>query len=144
MADNMTPEQRSATMSRIRSRDTNIEMRIRRRLHRRGHRYRVHAKWLPGSPDVVFTRWRVAVFIDGDFWHGYRFHEWQGKLAPQWRDKISRNRQRDRVRREELRSRGWNIVQMWEHEVKENVDACVQSVEDALDSARAKVGEGAS
>lgn len=136
MADNMTPEQRSATMARIRSRDTTIEMRIRRRLHRRGHRYRVHAKWLPGSPDVAFTRCRVAVFIDGDFWHGYQFDEWKAKLAPKWRDKIARNRRRDRARREELRASGWTVVQMWEHEVKEDPEACVLRVEDAVEAAR--------
>jgi DNA mismatch endonuclease (patch repair protein) len=127
-------------MSRIRSRDTVIEMEIRRGLHQRGHRYRTHAKWLPGSPDVVFTRWRLAVFIDGDFWHGYRFVEWKAKLAKKWRDKIARNRERDRIRREELRSQGWIVVQIWEHEVKEDAEACVRRVEEALAMARAEAG----
>ena len=73
MVDNMTPAQRRATMSKIRGRDTQLELAVRRELHRRGHRYRVHVAWLPGKPDIVFTRVKLVVFVDGDFWHGWQF-----------------------------------------------------------------------
>lgn len=77
MTDNMTPEQRSRTMSRIRKTDTKPELVIRRLVFARGLRYRKYPKHLPGHPDLVFSRPRVVVFVDGDFWHGWRFEEWK-------------------------------------------------------------------
>ncbi len=132
MTDNMTPQQRSATMARIRSKDTQVELTIRRLLHRRGYRYRLHLGRLPGKPDIVFTSRRVAVFIDGDFWHGWQFSKWARKLAPYWREKISRNRYRDRRHRSQLRTNGWTVVQIWEHEIEEAPAVCVRRIEQAL------------
>lgn len=132
MPDNMTPEQRSFTMSRIRSKDTKVELQLRRVLHRRGLRYRVHKKDLPGKPDIAFTRQQVAVFVDGDFWHGWKFEAWKHKLKPYWRDKIERNRARDRKRNLELREMGWKVVRVWEHELKGDVAACADRVEEAV------------
>lgn len=86
--DNLTRKQRSYWMSRVRSRDTKLEKTVRSALHRRGYRFRKHVRDLHGTPDVVFTRWKVVVFIDGDFWNGYRFDEWRGKLSDFWQDKI--------------------------------------------------------
>src|SRR5580704_12677036 len=93
--DHLTPAQRSYVMSRVRTRDTPIEMRVRSALHQLGFRFRKHVKSLPGTPDLVFTRQKVAVFIDGDFWHGYRLAAWEHKLQPFWREKILCNRARD-------------------------------------------------
>lgn len=129
MADNLTPEQRSLTMSRIRSRDTKVEMMVRRALHRRGHRYRVNAGWLPGKPDIVFTKVRLVVFIDGDFWHGWRFEAWSDKLAPYWREKISSNLARDQRHMAALRQDGWSVLRMWEHEVEGDLAHCVARIE---------------
>src|SRR5690606_6627081 len=96
MADNMTPEQRSRTMSRIRKTDTKPELIIRRLSFARGLRYRKHCAHLPGKPDLVFARARVAVFVDGDFWHGWQFEKWEAKLSSvYWKEKIRRNRERD-------------------------------------------------
>src|SRR5690349_13220637 len=95
MADNLTREQRSLTMSRIRSRDTLPELTLRRLLHAAGCRFRVHVVSLAGKPDLVFRAARVVVFVDGDFWHGWRFSVWGPKLAPYWRNKIAGNRARD-------------------------------------------------
>nr|WP_281365262.1 hypothetical protein [Paraburkholderia caffeinitolerans] len=78
----MTPEQRRATMSKIRGRDTKLELLVRRELHHRGHRFRVNATWLVGKPDIVFTRIKLAIFVDGDFWHGWRFHGKRPAKAP--------------------------------------------------------------
>jgi DNA mismatch endonuclease (patch repair protein) len=128
----MTTAQRSATMSRIRSRDTQPELRIRRLVHARGLRFRKHAKWLPGTPDLAFPRAQVAVFVDGDFWHGWKFDEWREKLAPYWQAKIDRNMERDRLNFEALQAMGWTVIRLWEHEVRADTAACVDRVERAV------------
>lgn len=132
MADNLTPEQRSLTMSRIRSRDTKVEMMVRCALHARGHRYRVNAGWLPGKPDIVFTKVRLVVFIDGDFWHGWRFEVWSDKLTPYWREKIAGNLARDQRHKAALRQDGWGVLRMWEYEVEGDLAHCVASIERRL------------
>ncbi|MEK6385765.1 MAG: very short patch repair endonuclease [Paraburkholderia tropica] len=132
MVDNLTPEQRSLTMSRIRSRDTKVEMMVRRALHLRGYRYRVNAGWLPGKPDIVFTKLRLVVFIDGDFWHGWRFDAWSDKLAPYWRAKIAGNLARDERHKVSLRRDGWGVLRIWEHEVKSDLGHCIARIEQRL------------
>lgn len=129
MADNMTPEQRSRTMGRIRSVNTGPEMLLRRTLYSRGLRYRVHVRTLPGRPDIAFPGAKVAVFVDGDFWHGWGFATWKEKLQPYWRGKIERNMARDCERTAELEGEGWTVLRFWEHKVKEDVHACADSVE---------------
>ena len=82
-------------MSRIKGKDTGPEVRIRSALHRRGLRglrFRKHGKELPGRPDIIFSKARVAVFVDGDFWHGYRFSSWENKMSDYWKNKISNRR----------------------------------------------------
>jgi DNA mismatch endonuclease (patch repair protein) len=100
-------------------RDTDCEMRIRRALHALGLRYRVHRRALPDlrrEVDVVFRPARVAVFVDGCFWHGCRRHRQPVKAnAPWWRDKILRNRVRDRDTNQRLLAAGWCVVRIWEH-----------------------------
>lgn len=128
MADNMTVAQRSRTMSRIRSRDTQPELVIRKLLHARGLRYRKHVAALPGCPDVVFRRPKVAVFIDGDFWHGWRFSTWKEKLAPYWREKIERNMRRDSQNFRKLRRQGWLVIRLWEHEIEADASVCADRV----------------
>lgn len=132
MADNMTPEQRSRTMSLIRSKNTKAEVTIRRLLHNRGLRYRIHSAQLPGKPDIVFTKAKVAVFIDGDFWHGWRFSQWQHKLQPYWKSKIAGNRRRDQTNFRQLRRQGWIVIRIWEHEVKRDPLSCADRIEVAL------------
>jgi len=132
MTDNLTPEQRSYHMSRVRSKNTAPEMKIRRLAHERGLRYRIHADWLPGKPDLTFIRAKVVVFIDGDFWHGWQFPRWRDKLADYWREKIERNRRRDAENFRKLRSQGWLAIRIWEHEIKRDARACVDRVEAAV------------
>jgi DNA mismatch endonuclease (patch repair protein) len=119
-------------MSRIRSKNTQVELRIRKALHRKGWRYRVHPPRVPGKPDVVFSSRKVAIFIDGDFWHGWKFTEWRDKLAPYWRTKIEKNMQRDEVTRSLLEAEGWLVVRIWEHEIKKDLASCVSHVEEIL------------
>jgi DNA mismatch endonuclease, patch repair protein len=133
MADNMTPEQRSRTMSRIRKTDTKPELIVRRLTFARGLRYRKYAAHLPGKPDLVFASARVVVFVDGDFWHGWRFEEWGRKLSsPYWKGKIQRNRERDREHCARLEADGWTVLRIWEHDVEADADACIDRVELAV------------
>ena len=130
--DNLTPEQRSFTMSRIRSRDTKPELTIRRLVHARGLRFRTHQNGLPGRPDLVFVRARVALFVDGDFWHGWQFPRWRHKLGPYWRKKIEGNRYRDRRTSNRLRREGWLVIRIWEHDVERDAESCVDRIEEAV------------
>ena len=110
----------SHRMSNTGQRDTPAEMKIRRRLHAMGLRYRVDIpvlKRLRRRPDIVFTKARVAVFVDGCFWHGCPEHgTWPKRNAEFWRDKIETNRRRDRDTNERLEAAGWKVIRVWEHE----------------------------
>lgn len=128
MPDNLTPEQRSYCMSRIKGKDTSLEVRVRSALHRRGLRFRKHVKDLPGKPDVVFIKARVAVFVDGDFWHGYRFPSWEDKVSDFWKKKINKNRERDAANHRKLRQMEWTVIRLWQHEVEEDFDACIDRI----------------
>lgn len=128
MADNLSPEQRSHCMSRVRVRDTDIEKLVRSELHRKGLRFRKHCKHLPGKPDIVFPRCKVAIFIDGDFWHGYRFPRWAAEMAPFWKTKIAGNRDRDQRNFRKLREMDWKVLRLWQHEVEQDLQKCVNRI----------------
>lgn len=118
-----TTPQRSEMMSRIRSKNTKPEVALRKALWHFGYRYRCHDKRLPGSPDLVFPKFKLALFVDGDFWHGYKWHEKREKIkrnATFWIPKIERNMQRDRAVNAALQAMGWQVVRIWEHELKKN------------------------
>ncbi|MBI4473476.1 MAG: very short patch repair endonuclease [Acidobacteria bacterium] len=132
MADNLTLEQRSYTMSHIRSTDTTPELIIRRLLHARGLRFQKHKNGLPGRPDLVFPRAKVVVFVDGDFWHGWHFYKWIHKLSPYWKNKIEGNRRRDQKSFRKLRREGWLVIRIWEHHVKRDVESCADRIEHAV------------
>jgi DNA mismatch endonuclease (patch repair protein) len=121
-------------MSRIRQHGTNIELRLRRALWAAGFRYRLaHSKVLPGRPDIVFVSAKVAVFVDGCFWHGCPIHGTMPKSnADFWKDKIRQNRERDRRVDCELKDAGWLVIRLWEHEVKANLDECVARIASAV------------
>lgn len=128
MPDNLTSTQRSYCMSRIKGKDTGLEVRIRSTLHRKGLRFRKHVKELPGKPDIVFTKARVVVFIDGDFWHGYRFPSWESKVSEFWKKKISKNRERDARNHRKLREQGWTVIRLWQHDIKRDFEACIDRI----------------
>lgn len=124
----MTPEQRSYCMSRIKGKDTGLEVQVRSALHKKGLRFRKHVKELPGKPDIVFSKARIAVFIDGDFWHGYRFSSWKDRLSDFWEKKIAKNRERDTKNRRKLRQMGWKVIRLWQHEVEKDLESCVDQI----------------
>ncbi|MFF2047417.1 very short patch repair endonuclease [Stenotrophomonas bentonitica] len=120
MVDNLTPEQRSAQMSRIRGSNTKLEVLVRKGLHARGLRYRLGGARLPGRPDIVFTKYRTAVFVHGCFWHGHDCPLYRlPKTRPEfWADKIGKNKARDQRVVEELESAGWRVLSVWECSVR--------------------------
>lgn len=131
------PETTHKIMSAVKSKDTRPELALRKELWRRGLRYRKNYKKLPGKPDIVFPRARLAVFCDGDFWHG---HNWAirgyGSLENElqrysraWADKITRNIQRDERTNEELEDVGWKVLRIWESDIKADVKRCGDIVE---------------
>src|SRR6478672_11387954 len=125
-------------MARIRSRDTQPELRLRRALHAEGVRgWRCHAKELPGKPDLAFSRWKVAIFVDGCFWHGHPDYFTPGKSGAYWDAKIERTKERDQLANTALRAAGWTVVRFWDFEIEAGLDACVTRVENALARARA-------
>lgn len=129
--DIMSPETRSAVMSRIRGKNTSPERIIFKELRKRRIYFATHAKDLPGRPDIVFRRIKLAVFIDGDFWHGWRFPLWQHKLSENWRAKIAATRQRDQRNFRKLRRLGWTVIRIWEHQIETDPASCVQKILDA-------------
>lgn len=120
--DVMAVEQRSACMSRIRGKDTGPERFMHAWLREAGHAPESHVKDLPGRPDFVLRDRRIAIFVDGDFWHGWRFPAWRHKLAPFWETKIAANRARDGRNHARLRRAGWRVVRVWEHEIEKRPD----------------------
>jgi len=128
LADNLTPAQRSYCMSRVKGRDTSLERSVRSALHRAGLRFRKHVGDLPGRPDIVFPRAKVAVFIDGDFWHGYRFPSWQNGVSGFWRRKIAGNRDRDKRNFARLRRAGWRVIRVWQHDIKRDPTGSVERI----------------
>jgi DNA mismatch endonuclease, patch repair protein len=136
VADHLSALGRSRVMAQIRSKDTKPELAIRRGLFAREIRgWRCHTRFLPGKPDVAFTRWKVAVFIDGAFWHGHPDHFTFGKSGAYWDAKIARTQERDRVANSELESLGWVVLRFWDFEVKENLTSCLGKIIDALQDA---------
>ena len=142
--DQFTPEQRSWVMSRIRSSETVPERLMRSCMHRRGWRFRKNVRAIPGCPDIVFPAQRVLVFVDGDFWHGYRYDEWRHKLSEYWRIKIEGNRRRDRRTTARLRREGWIVVRLWEHDIRLRIERCAERVEQRLLEAGAAPRRGIS
>ncbi len=134
MIDVLTPTQRSYCMSRNRGKNTKPEMLLRRELWDRGLRYRTSTRTF-GKPDIVFVGARIAVFVDGCFWHGCPDHSTSPRTnADFWRQKIDRNKKRDELVNQTLSRKGWQVIRIWEHQIKENLRCCADEVEAAVRS----------
>jgi DNA mismatch endonuclease (patch repair protein) len=128
MADQLTRESRSALMSRVRTRGTAPELALRKALWAHGVRgWRLHPKRVLGKPDLVWVGRRVAVFVDGAFWHGHPDYYW-GQSGEFWDAKIERNRARDRRVNEDLAAQGWRVIRVWDFEVERDPDECARRV----------------
>ena len=121
MADVHTPKTRSYNMSRIRGKDTKPEELVRKYLFSKGLRYRKNVKDLPGRPDIVLSKYRTCIFVNGCFWHkheGCKYFVWPKNNAEFWKNKINGNVARDRHQQQELIAEGWNVLVVWECELK--------------------------
>lgn len=121
----------SARMSKIHSKNTSAEMKLRKALWKSGCRYRLYSKKLIGKPDIVFVSKRLVVFIDGGFWHGYEWEHKKQKLLSNrdyWIAKIERNMERDLQVTQDLVEDGWTVMRFWEHEIEKNLEDCVSKV----------------
>ena len=126
MPDIFTPEKRSYVMSRIRSKGTKIELKMKALLDQDGIGYVMHPKFF-GNPDFLVGK-RVLLFCDGDFWHGYDYRN--GRIPRQkfWREKIERNMERDRRVSRKLRRSGWSVIRLWEHDINKRPEICMNKM----------------
>ena len=124
--DCLNAKQRRKAMRANKSKDTSIELILRRALWRRGIRYRKNVSSVLGSPDIAIPKYKMAIFCDGEFWHGKRDIS---KCNKYWLEKIKRNKERDLEITIQLRDEGWTVLRFWEKEIRENIDGCVEIVE---------------
>lgn len=119
--DVFTKKKRSEIMSKIRSKNTTAEVLLFKLLRKEGYKFSKHDKSLPGSPDAVLKNEKVVIFIDGEFWHGYRFSRWKDRIPQKyWRIKIENNIKRDRLNRKNLKKAGWHVVREWSRQFKKD------------------------
>ena len=134
MADIFSKEKRSEIMSKIRGKNTKAELSFRKVLsaevYPKGFRYRLYYKKIIGSPDIVFVKQKIAIFIDGDFWHGRRYgKEGEGKNWKKfWKDKIEENIRRDRRVNRRLKKEGWKVIRIWESDVKKKGEKDINKI----------------
>ena len=137
--DNHTQEQRHINMQRIRSTDTEIELVLRKALWKKGYRYRKNYTGLPGKPDIALTKYKLAIFCDGEFFHG---KDWNirkektlaGNNSEYWITKIERNMERDREVDNALRAMGWTVIRFWGKDVLNNTSECIRTVQEAIEA----------
>ena len=137
MADVLTPEQRRKNMQHIKANDTKIEVLLRKALWNKGYRYRKNYKALPGKPDIVLTKYKIAIFCDGEFFHGKEWEVLKPRLEKSnnsdfWISKISRNMERDAEINKKLLFMGWTVIRFWGAEIKKNTDECVRVIEETI------------
>ena len=115
-------------MKKIKSSNTKAEILLRKKLWNAGFRYYKNYKKLPGKPDIVFVKFKIAIFVDGEFWHGFNWREKKKKIKSNrdyWLKKIGKNIKRDKKINSELKKMGWTVLRFWEKEIKNNLDNCL-------------------
>ena len=135
--DRLTKDQRRKNMQHIKPYDTKIEIILRKALWQKGIRYRKNYKSLPGTPDIVITKYKIAIFCDGDFFHG---KDWEvlkprlqkGHNSEYWISKISRNNERDDEVNKQLLFMGWTVIRFWGDEIQKHLDECIKVVEETI------------
>lgn len=133
--DDLTPDQRHKCMSHIRSKDTSVEILLRKALWHEGIRYRKNVKILPGKPDVAITKYKIAVFCDGELWHGKDWEKRKENIKTNrdyWIPKIERNIARDIENEKKLENMGWKVIRFWGKEIKKNLVECVQEIKETI------------
>lgn len=139
-------EKSHRNMSKIHGKDTSIELVLRRALWKKGYRYCKNYKKIPGKPDIALTKYKIAIFCDGEFFHG---KDWevlkprleQGKNSDYWVQKIQRNMDRDSEKDKELLFQGWTVIHFWGKDIIKNTDECVRVIEEAIFDMKLSEGE---
>lgn len=137
MADVLTPEQRKKNMQNIRAKDTKIEIALRKALWKRGFRYRKNYDKIPGKPDIVLVKQKIAIFCDSEFFHG---KDWgvlkprleQGTNSEFWVNKIEKNMEHDDIVNKKLLYQGWTVIRFWGKDILKKPDECVKVIEEAI------------
>ena len=137
MADVLTKEQRKRNMQSIRSKDTKIEMILRKALWSRGIRYRKNYSKIPGKPDIAITKYKIAIFCDSEFFHGKDWEQLKPRLQKGdngefWVNKIGKNREHDEQVNKELAFMGWTVIRFWGNDIKKDTDECIKVIEEAI------------
>lgn len=140
--DNLSKEQRRKNMQNICSKDTKIEIQLRKALWHKGYRYRKNCNNIMGKPDIVLTKYKIAIFCDGEFFHGKDWEVLKPRLeksnnSEYWISKISRNRERDDEVNKRLLFEGWTVIRFWGDDIKKHLDECVQVIEETVFDVRA-------
>lgn len=137
--DNLTKEQRHRNMQAIRSTGTKIEVMLAKALWHKGYRYRKNCKDILGKPDIVFRKYKIAIFCDSEFWHGKDFQKTGQRIGTNkefWKNKISKNRERDRKVTAQLEMMGWRVLRFWDTEIKKKLSSCIAEVEQNIEEVR--------
>jgi len=140
--DKLTPEQRKKCMSNIKSNNTSIEILLRKMLWHEGIRYRKNDKRLPGKPDIAITKYKIAIFCDGELWHGKNWEEKKETIKSNreyWIPKIERNIIRDIENEKKLENMGWIVIRFWGNKIKKELTSCVKQVKDIIYEIKHKI-----
>ena len=137
-------EKSHKNMSKIKGKDTSIELKLRSALWQKGYRFRKNYKELPGRPDIVLTKYKIAIFCDSEFFHG---KDWdilkpkleQGKNSDYWVNKIQRNIDRDKDKDQQLQFMGWTVIHFWGKDILKNTDECIKVIEETIFNIRTSV-----
>jgi DNA mismatch endonuclease, patch repair protein len=133
--DTLSREQRSKTMRAVKSKDSKMELRLRLALWHKGYRYRKHYSRVLGNPDIAFVSFRIAIFCDSEFWHGYDWKTRKKQIKSNkkfWHTKIERNMKRDLYVTESLKKLGWVVIRFWGNQLEHNLEACIQEIENSI------------
>lgn len=135
--DVLTKEQRRKNMQNIKGKNTSIELILCRALWQKGYHYRKNYKELPGSPDIVLTKYKIAIFCDGEFFHGKDWDKLKARLekgekGEYWIKKITRNMERDEEINKQLMFKGWTVLRFWGDDIKKNTEECIKTIEEVI------------
>ncbi len=142
--DNLTKEQRKKNMRAIKSTGSKIEVALAKSLFSKGYRYRKNDKTVFGKPDLTFKKYKIAIFVDGEFWHGKDWEVRKHKRMTNkdyWGSKIERNIQRDKEVNAELKRQGWKVLRFWGKQIEKDLEGCMQIIEQEIGDAKMKFKE---
>lgn len=135
MVDTISKEKRKEIMSKIRGKDTKIEVKVRNWLHKQGLRYRKNCKEIPGTPDISIKKYKIAIFVNGCFWHAHhdcKLFRYPKSNEEYWAKKLAQNVARDRGNIEKLHNLGWNVFVIWECQVEKSFDSTMKNLLDEI------------